>query len=184
MNVFISWSGDESRKIAAVIADAVRDSMPTAKVFFSAEDLKTGDNWTEVIQSRLKEADVALLILTPKNLRSPWMLYEAGVLSARLPRGRMVPVLVGLEPSDIPAPLNQFQCVTLEKNSVRNLLASLGASSTLADKPLERFSQEIEGVQLSERAREFGSTGMHSFSAAFDKSWAGALEDIEEATDD
>jgi hypothetical protein len=70
----------------------------------------------------LEGAELGILCLTKENLSSPWILFEAGALSKSMSEGRVVPLLVDLQPTDLDGPLSQFQAITATKEGIRRLL--------------------------------------------------------------
>ena len=79
MHLFICWSGRRSRRMAEAF-----DSQWLPKVFggritsfVSFADIEKGEGWFERLLTELGKADAALVCLTPENLASPWMHFEA-----------------------------------------------------------------------------------------------------------
>jgi hypothetical protein len=50
-----------------------------------------------------------VICVTPENLNSPWVLFEAGALAKAMQGAKVIPLLFDLEFSDISGPLAQFQ---------------------------------------------------------------------------
>jgi hypothetical protein len=72
--------------------------------------------------------------LTPENLSSPWVLYEAGSIAKGVSASRVVPYRFGLTASDVPYPLAQFQGVDADEDGTRKLVKSINAT---LDPPME-----------------------------------------------
>jgi hypothetical protein len=66
--------------------------------------------------------------LTPDNLHSDWLLFEAGALSKTIENTYVCPFLIGLEPADVKAPLAQFQATRATKKDVLKLLKTLNTA--------------------------------------------------------
>jgi hypothetical protein len=134
MDVFISWSGERSR----VAAEALRGWLPkiinAIKPWLSSEDIDKGARWGTDVASRLEAAKAGIICLTPSNLHSDWILFEAGALSKTLKNTFVCPFLIGLEPSDVKPPLAQFQATRAAKEDVLKLLKTL--NSALGDNAL------------------------------------------------
>ena len=81
MDLFISWSGARS----GAAAEALRDWLPKVvneiKPWLSSADIDKGARWSSDIAVRLQSARAGIICLTPGNLRSEWILFEAGALS-------------------------------------------------------------------------------------------------------
>jgi TIR domain len=115
MKVFISWSGERSRKIAELLRHwlpIVNHSIPSPYV--SADAIGKGVRWASDLATELEASNFGLLCLTPENLSAPWLHFEAGALS-KLGQARVAPILFQLRPDAIQGgPLGQFQATTLD----------------------------------------------------------------------
>jgi hypothetical protein len=94
----------------------------------SGHDIKAGADWSAELRKGLAETDVGIVCVTPENLTSQWMLFEAGAL-AKSEHGHVLPVLIGLEPTDVADPLAQFQGVKLSRDGIYRLVKSLNEYS-------------------------------------------------------
>jgi hypothetical protein len=111
----------------------------------SAEDVEKGARWNSDIARQLNGTTVGIICLTPENLTSPWILFEAGALSKTLESTFVCPYLLGVEPSDLKGPLVQFQSTRAEKEDTRRLMNTI--NSALRDGALpERRINEAYGV--------------------------------------
>ena len=128
MDIFISWSGERSR----VVAEALRTWLPkiinAIKPWLSSADIDKGARWSTDVASRLEVARAGIICLTPGNLHSDWILFEAGALSKTLKNTFVCPFLIGLEPSDVKPPLAQFQATRAERVDVLQLLKTLNTA--------------------------------------------------------
>lgn len=80
--------------------DAIAQAIQARKdltLLMDTELLKAGDAWRARINLWLGACDVAVLVLSEKALESPWVVYEASVLSYRNRGGDflIIPVLIG-----------------------------------------------------------------------------------------
>src|SRR5436309_1943241 len=91
MKVFLSWSGDRSRQMAAALRDWLPGVRQSMEPWLSVEDTPLGSRWASDIARVLQDVDVGILCLIPENLNSPWLLYEAGALSKRLEGSLLCP---------------------------------------------------------------------------------------------
>ncbi len=113
MEIFISWSGNRSRRLA----EAFRDWMPRviqAVEPWMSPDIEKGLRWNSELTGRLESSQVGLICLTPESLNAPWILFEAGALS-RPSRAHVCTILLGLAPSDVEMPLAQFDHTALDQ---------------------------------------------------------------------
>lgn len=141
MQVFISWSGDLSHKVALVLKDWLERVFSHLHAWVSSEDISKGSNWSNELDSALSESDYGITCLVPDNVHEPWINFEAGAISKSLSKGRVCPFLFGLSPEQIDGPLRRFQCARYSKEDVRKLVGSLNDISK--DKAPERRLDEI-----------------------------------------
>lgn len=135
MNVFLSWSGEKSHAVAALLHAWLPRLVPGAKPWMSASDIPSGARWTEELTMALRSSEAALVLLAASNHSNPWLLYEAGVLSAVCGSGRLTPILLDLPTQSVPGPLSHFQSVQCDLAGVDRLVASLRAQQSLARAP-------------------------------------------------
>jgi hypothetical protein len=88
-NIFISHSSrdtEAARQFGAALEDL---GMHT---FITNQDIQAGEDWRKKIQAGIKRSDaVIILAVTPENLSSGWMSYEAGLAETL---GKQVVVLL------------------------------------------------------------------------------------------
>lgn len=134
MRVFISWSGDLSRRIAETLRKYLPLMIQGMDVFMSKHDLESGSRWSSELAKELEESSFGILCLTPDNLDSPWVLFEAGALTKHI-EGRACGVLIGaIKPTDVSGPLAQFQNRVFSREEVQALLHDINAK---LPKPLQ-----------------------------------------------
>jgi hypothetical protein len=79
-NVFISWSGQRSKRAAQVLAGWLLQVIQCAKPWMSDKDIESGTVSIEEIVRNLDDVKVGILCPTPENLAEPWINFEAGAL--------------------------------------------------------------------------------------------------------
>ena len=124
MNIFISWSGEESKSYAEAIRQWLPNVIPVLNPFYSPEDVKAGTRWSSEIGEKLQETKIGILCLTRDNLYAPWLMFEAGALSKQL-ESRVCPILFGLKPTDVQGPLTQFQLNGFSAEGIHKVLVSI-----------------------------------------------------------
>lgn len=133
MKIFISWSGERSQ----LLAQALRDWLPLVlhyvKPWLSEADVSAGDRWAQAVAKELEASNFGVICVTPENLRSPWVLFEAGALAKSMQGAKVIPVLFSLEFSDISGPLAQFQAKKFERGGLAEVIHSMNQS---ADQPI------------------------------------------------
>ena len=129
MKVFISWSGAISHKVAIVLRDWLPDVIQLLEPYVSSEDIDKGARWSTDISEELENSSFGILCVTKDNLNAPWLNFEAGALSSSAKKGRVAPLLFGVELSEITkSPLSQFQVSMFDKDDVKKLLGSLNTA--------------------------------------------------------
>lgn len=122
MKVFISWSGNHSKKLAEAIRDWLPAVLQAVTPYFTPADIEKGMRWSTDISKELEESQVGILCITRDNLHSDWILFEAGALSKRLQKSHVCPILFGITNTDLAGPLKQFQTTEFEKNDFSKLV--------------------------------------------------------------
>lgn len=123
---FISWSGDESRKIAEALQEFFSFVLPNPSLFVASKDLQAGEVWFTEIAERLDACDVGVIVVTPQNIARPWLHFEAGAISKRVGRSAAIPLLCGVANGELAGtPLAQLQALTVTRENVRKLTSRL-----------------------------------------------------------
>ena len=129
MKVFISWSGDQSHKVALALRDWLPSVIQTVEPYVSSEDIDKGARWSSDIAGELEKSSFGILCVTRQNLEAPWIHFEAGALSKSVDKSRVSPLLFGLKRSEVKGgPLLQFQSTLAEAEDMRKLLLSLNSA--------------------------------------------------------
>lgn len=151
MKIFISWSGEKSKKIASAFKDWIPAVIQAAKPYFSPSDIDKGARWSNEIAKELESSRIGLICLTADNLDAPWLMFEAGALSKSMEKSRVCPMLFGVEPTDLAGPLVQFQAAPFSKDEVRKVmktvnsqLGDLALEANVLDSVFEKWWPELE----------------------------------------
>jgi hypothetical protein len=125
MKVFISWSREPSRTVASALRDWIPDVIQAIEPWMSDTDLEAGAKWSDRIQRELNETKFGIVCVTPENMQSGWLLFEAGALAKTIADAYVCPYLIGLEFASLRGPLVQFQAKRAIKEETRDLIHSL-----------------------------------------------------------
>jgi len=126
LNIFLSWSGKRSRKMANVFSDWLPKVVQGLRPWISTKDISKGKRWFDEIENKLKDLNVGIIFVTYDNINAPWISFEAGALSKSLKNSRVCSILLGPKPIDLlEHPLGQFQLTTLDKGDILALMDSL-----------------------------------------------------------
>lgn len=139
MKVFLSWHGPRSRAVAEALNDWLKRVIQAVKPFFSPE-IEKGAKWSSEIDGALEGTRFGIVCLTPDNLDSPWIHYEAGALS-KTKDALIWTFLHGLAQGDVPQPLGRFQHTLAQKGDTLRLLKTI--NGRLADVGGEPLSEQL-----------------------------------------
>ena len=145
MKVFISWSGERSRLLAQALHGWLPLVLHYVKPWLSEADVSAGDRWAQVVAKELETSHFGIICVTPENLGSPWILFEAGALAKSMQGSKVIPLLFNLEFSDISGPLAQFQAKKFERDGLIEVVSSIN-HSTDAAVPDERTKQLLAAL--------------------------------------
>jgi transposase len=141
MKLFISWSGEVSRLLAESLREWLPSVIQAVEPWMSGEDIGKGARWGVNLISELASTTAGIICVTPDNLDSPWVNFEAGALSRTIEATLVCPYLLGMKPTDLRGPLVQFQAAEAEKDDTRRLIKTLNIAlgdNALPDKQLEK----------------------------------------------
>ncbi|HZF07878.1 MAG TPA: TIR domain-containing protein [Thermoanaerobaculia bacterium] len=160
MRVFVSWSGERSRRLAHALRDwipYVLHALRKEDIWFSEVDIEPGKLWARDLGDVLADTRVGLICLTHENRQASWLHFEAGALAKHLDHAKVIPVLYGLQPEDLAgSPLAQFQAIRLIQEDLLKMLLSLNSElgeARVAEDVLKR-SLDHNWPDLETRLRE------------------------------
>lgn len=123
MKVFISWSGNNSKKLGETLRDWLPSVLQVVKPYFTPSDTEKGTRWNSEIAKELESSEVGILCVTRDNLHSDWVMFEAGALSKSIDKAHVCPVLFGIHNTDLTGPLKQFQTTEFDKEDFKKLVS-------------------------------------------------------------
>ncbi len=140
MELFIVWSDDRSKFVAESFSEWIPKVIQAVKPWMSTQ-IDRGANWIKEVSARVQKSRIGVVVLTPDNLKAPWVLFEAGALSKTISpsdKERVCTLLVGLDPGDVGMPLEQFQATPAKKESVWKLVQTINKTLKEPDQPLDQ----------------------------------------------
>ena len=123
MKVFISWSGDDSKRHAEALRNWLPAVLQLVKPYFTPSDVEKGTRWNTDIAKELESSEIGILCVTRDNLHSEWVMFEAGALSKSMDKAHVCPVLFGIQNIDLAGPLKQFQTTEFAKDDFKKLVS-------------------------------------------------------------
>ena len=126
MKIFISWSGEKSRRVAELFNEWIQCVIQAVKPWMSSHDIERGALWFSEISNTLANTQIGIICLTQTNKIQPWILFEAGALAKGIDSNRVCTLLIDLEPTDIENPLAQFNhTIAKNKDSMWELVKTI-----------------------------------------------------------
>ncbi|WP_140637359.1 toll/interleukin-1 receptor domain-containing protein [Methylibium rhizosphaerae] len=145
MKIFISWSDERSHQLAQALHHWLPLVLPYVQPWLSQADISAGDRWAQEVAKELESSNFGIICVTPENIGSPWILFEAGALAKSLQGAKVIPLLLGLEFSDVSGPLAQFQAKKLGKAGLSEIVQSINQSAQTPE-PEDRVKDRFAGL--------------------------------------
>ncbi len=123
--VFISWSGDLSKKLAEEVRIWLPGVLQFVKPYFTPNDIEKGTRWSTEIANELESSNAGIICLTKDNINKPWILFEAGALSKNFGKSNVCTILFNLDNTDLTGPLTSFQATKFDKADFKKLLTTI-----------------------------------------------------------
>ena len=128
MEVFISWSGERSRKVGELLKVWIRNVMQHVRPWFSA-DIARGSVWFNELSNALQNTKAGIICITKENRDAPWILFKAGAISRGLGSNLVCTLLIDCSLDDLDPPLSQFNATQPTEQGMMNLVRTLNAAS-------------------------------------------------------
>lgn len=149
MKIFISWSGELSKKVAFSLKTWLKSMIHTVEPYVSSEDISKGVRWSSNVAKELESSAFGILCVTKDNLQSAWLNFEAGALSKVVNASVVAPFLLDVRSSEIAGPLSQFQHTEFEREDIRKLIGSVNEAlptplnEKLLDRTFEKWYEDL-----------------------------------------
>ncbi|MBN1655388.1 MAG: toll/interleukin-1 receptor domain-containing protein [Deltaproteobacteria bacterium] len=146
MDIFISWSGSASQSLAQALRGWLRAVVQLATPWMSEVDIHAGQRWGHEVANRLEGTKFGIVCVTPENLASPWLMFEAGALARSVSSARLVPVLLGIRKANLTLPLAQFQAVETDVKGIKSLVVAINEALGDRQLPAETIAITFEAL--------------------------------------
>lgn len=177
--VFLSWSGDASCAAAKSWKEWLPLVLNSAEPWLSAADIDKGIRWENEISKQLENSSVGILFVTPQNLKSEWLHFEAGALSKKQSSAYVCTYLIGLSKNELPQPLSMFQATDATESDTLKLIKTINSklgSQGLSEVQCEE-SFKIRWFNLESKLMEIRySMGFDNLSLSLDEKVTEILE--------
>lgn len=153
MQVFISWSGAISGSVGQALRDWLPQVIHAVEPYISSEDIAKGERWGADLANHLEATDLGIICVTPENVGSPWLNFEAGALSKVVGVARVIPLLFRMKATEVAGPLAQFQASTADRGGVLAMMRSVNECLGAAALDKNRLEKSFEAFwpQLKDR---------------------------------
>jgi hypothetical protein len=125
--VFISWSKSGSHQAALTFTEWLKGLIIGVEPWISSQDIEKGTPWFDAISEQLGRSRACILFVTPENLKSEWLYYEAGAVRHAMGReGLICAYLLEVGPGDLSGgPLGPYQMTKFDKEDTWLLIKTL-----------------------------------------------------------
>jgi hypothetical protein len=124
--VFISWSKDLAREVAAALKEYLEIVFdPVVLPWMSDQDVELGSRSMAELGETLDRSSFGIIVVTRTNQNSQWINFEAGALSKKVgdPAVSVIPLLVDFDsPTDLAGPLAQFQAIIYGRENILRMM--------------------------------------------------------------
>jgi len=148
VKVFISWSGEKSRRVANVLRDWLPTVIQAVQPWLASADVASGARWEESFKSALSSSDAGILCITRSSVPSIWL--QAGALIQSVGRERVILVLIDASPANLPSDLNEIQIINWNRMGIISLFHTLAALA-YPDTPIELSERRLEEILMASR---------------------------------
>lgn len=143
MKIFISWSGERSKQVAAALREWLPRVIQAAKPWMSGNDISAGARWEGEIAKELENCRFGIVCVTPENVISDWLNFEAGALSKVVSAAHVCPYLLDIQPTDVSGPLSQFQAMRATRVDTLKLLETINRTFDMAPLTSEQLADSF-----------------------------------------
>lgn len=128
MRVFISWSGERSESVAEAFYDMMPLLIHHAEPWISQLDLEPGTLWRDALIGALRDTEFGIICLTPENVDSAWLRFEAAALMSKgdIP---VVPFLLPFAEFQVPFPFDLVQHISGTREGTKRLMVYINSRS-------------------------------------------------------
>jgi len=154
--VFISHISEE-KDLALFVKEFIESAfLGLIEVFISSDEhsISLGQKWLNNITDALKKCNIEIVLCSYNSIKKPWINFEAGAGWIR-----DIPVIPlchsGMEPSNLPLPLNLLQAAKISDIANMNQLLPVLANAIGSNVPKYDFTEFIAKVTTFEANNTF-----------------------------
>ncbi|MFE3020919.1 toll/interleukin-1 receptor domain-containing protein [Streptomyces sp. NPDC059256] len=161
IKVFLSWSGERSKKGAEALRFWLPDVLQYIDPWLSSVDISAGRRGLGEMADELSKTGFGIICMTLESQDSRWVNFEAGAIFNQLQgNGYVVPFLIDMKTAELASPFSKFQAVIGDsRDDVQKLLFDINDASGDLAIPRERlerafrrswpeFESKLEAIRL------------------------------------
>ena len=122
MQIYFSWSGETSYRIALSLRELINTIFPRLDLWVPPDDIQDGKRWSSKLTRYLDETSIGVVCVDPTNYLSRWLHFEAGAIAKSIENENIRLVYFGLTAEDIQGPLAKFDGFNIKKDEILTFL--------------------------------------------------------------
>jgi hypothetical protein len=131
LDLFLSWSGEPSRKAAEAFDVWIKVMVPGTATWVSSLNIDSGAQSREEVNRALRSCKYGVAFVTEETHESAWINFEAGALWNSLADQNLIHVvLLDNKRVDLKKPLGSFQSTLVEAEDMFKLVTGVNRAST------------------------------------------------------
>lgn len=142
--VFLSWSGERSKKVAEEFQNLFKDVFdPVIDCFLSTRNIAPGARSLQILFDSLEKCNYGISFIDSENARAPWIQFEAGALSKMGEDSKVMILLLDNNTESLQGtPFSEFQYKLFNKEHIESIfdeIIKLCGQVSSRDTFLKRF---------------------------------------------
>jgi len=134
MEIFLSHSGEPSRRLAYFLRDWLPKVNPAFHPWLDVQNLEPGKQWSPELREALQRSPVGVICITKENAHKPWPIAEFSCLWLDDQKVAIPFLSAGATDDHLPGPMKGITPTRDSKESVRKLVLDL--SQRASPRPL------------------------------------------------
>lgn len=154
--LMLSWSGQRSLHIATALNEWIPKVIQELNncLWISSEDIRKGTKWSTELADVLDSLKLSIACLTPENLNSTWINFEAGSISKGT-SSRVITYLHDLDHADVEQPLGQFNHTLSNREDTLKMMLDINKElGSLSEQALQeqfeaywpKLKEQLDGI--------------------------------------
>ncbi|HVG32733.1 MAG TPA: toll/interleukin-1 receptor domain-containing protein [Pyrinomonadaceae bacterium] len=104
--VFISHSSEDKPFVRQLMGALAKEKV---YAWLDEQEISAGDNIGKLITVGIKSSDALVVVLSPSSVKSEWVKFEIAQFLSNDDTRKVIPILLGAKPDNLPAPFREIQ---------------------------------------------------------------------------